>query len=179
MERIRYTPSPHYKWAAALALALGSLSAWIGRNWMPALIPASMFLVSAVLLGFLATRPPIEMDREGLTLGRLRISWTDLVRVDSTGYRAPLILRLVLRDERKVTLVHPGDLESSQDLFSNLKKLASAAMIDGVPAGERLGARRSVKALPSPRYRVLRPEDEAEVERLYQLLKTHKTLDDK
>jgi hypothetical protein len=179
MERICYTPSPHYKWAAALALALGFLSAWIGRSWLPAFIPASLFLVSAVLLGFLATRPPIEIDREGLVIGRLRVSWTDLIRVDSTGYRAPLILRLVVRDEGKITLIYPGDLESSQDLFSNLKGLASAATIDGVPPAERLGARRSVKALPSPRYRVLRPEDEAEVERLYQHLKTHKTLDDK
>ena len=32
---------------------------------------------------------------------------------------------------------------------------------------------------PSPRYRILRPEDEAEVERLYQRLKTVGNLDQK
>ena len=40
------------------------------------------------------------------------------------------------------------------------------------PAGER-------KQPPAPRYRILRPEDEAEVERLYQRLKTVGNLDQK
>ena len=58
------------------------------------------------------------------------------------------------------------------------------ALIDGIPYrqywGEVLasgGDRKSVP--PSPRYRILRPEDEAEVERLYQRLKTVGNLDQK
>ena len=35
------------------------------------------------------------------------------------------------------------------------------------------------KQAPPPRYRILRPEDEAEVERLYQRLKTVGNLDQK
>ena len=48
-------------------------------------------------------------------------------------------------------------------------------MIDGIPYrqywGELLGGGEA-KQLNAPRYRVLRPEDEEEVERLYFLLKT-------
>jgi hypothetical protein len=53
--------------------------------------------------------------------------------------------------------------------------MSTGAMIDGVPHrqywGELLGAADSGE-MAAPRYRVLRPEDEEEVERLYFLLKT-------
>jgi hypothetical protein len=49
-------------------------------------------------------------------------------------------------------------------------------MIDGVPYrqywGEVLAGGTEPKQISAPRYRVLRPEDEEEVERLYFLLKT-------
>ena len=53
--------------------------------------------------------------------------------------------------------------------------MASGALIDGVPYrqywGEILGPNEA-RQLDAPRYRVLRQEDEEEVERLYFLLKT-------
>jgi hypothetical protein len=53
--------------------------------------------------------------------------------------------------------------------------MSTNAMIDGIPYrqywGELLGSNEA-KQLAPPRYRVLRPEDEEEVERLYFLLKT-------
>ena len=57
---------------------------------------------------------------------------------------------------------------------AHVKVLAVAGIMAGAIAtngGER--------KQPAPRYRVLRPEDEAEVERLYQRLKTVGNLDQK
>ena len=57
------------------------------------------------------------------------------------------------------------------------------ALIDGIPYrqywGEMLSSPSERRQLPSPRYRVLRPEDEMEIERLYQRLKTVGHLDPK
>jgi hypothetical protein len=53
--------------------------------------------------------------------------------------------------------------------------MSANAMIDGIPHrqywGEMVGAAEP-RQVAAPRYRVLRPEDEEEVERLYFLLKT-------
>ena len=64
-----------------------------------------------------------------------------------------------------------------------MRRLSRDALIDGIPYrqywGEVLtpGAERAQNQ--APRYRILRPEDEAEVERLYQRLKTVGNLDQK
>ena len=64
-----------------------------------------------------------------------------------------------------------------------LRRLSRDALIDGIPYrqywGEVLTSGVERKQPPAPRYRVLRPEDEAEVERLYQRLKTVGNLDQK
>jgi hypothetical protein len=61
--------------------------------------------------------------------------------------------------------------------------LCRDALIDGIPYrqywGEVLTANSGRKMLPSPRYRLLLPEDEAEVERLYQRLKAVGHIDPK
>ncbi len=75
-------------------------------------------------------------------------------------------------------------MDSCNSLLRHLRRLSRDALIDGVPYrqywGEALapgsGER---KQPPLPRYRILRAEDEAEVERLYQRLKTVGNLDQK
>jgi hypothetical protein len=81
-------------------------------------------------------------------------------------------------------LTYPGDLDSCNSLLRHLRRLSRDALIDGIPYrqywGEVLapgGERKPQSSLP--RYRILRPEDEAEVERLYQRLKTVGNLDQK
>ena len=65
----------------------------------------------------------------------------------------------------------------------NLRRLSRDALIDGIPYrqywGEVLAPANERKQAPLPRYRILRPEDEAEVERLYQRLKAVGNLDQK
>ena len=85
-------------------------------------------------------------------------------------------------DDSHVLLIYPGNLDSCQALLRHLRRASRDALIDGVPYrqywGEMLSSSPDGKAqAPGPRYRLLRSEDEAEVERLYQKLKTVGRLD--
>jgi hypothetical protein len=80
-------------------------------------------------------------------------------------------------------LIYPGDLDSCNSLLRHLRRFSRDALIDGTPYrqywGELLASSGDRKQLQQPRYRLLLPEDEAEVERLYQRLKTVGHLDQK
>ncbi len=179
----RYLPARHYITFGITALALGMFSAWAGMQWMPALIAAGLFVLSSALLLTLALRPTIEVQDAYLSIGKNCIPWMDIRRIDRTGWLSPLIVRLTLYDDTRVTLIYPGDLESCKSLLRTLRRMAHDALIDGIPYrqywGEVLAPAAERKQLSSPRYRLLLPEDEAEVERLYQLLKTVGHLDPK
>jgi hypothetical protein len=107
----------------------------------------------------------------------------DIRRLDRTGWISPLILRLTLYDDSRIILIYPGDLDSCNSLLRHLRRFSTDALIDGIPYrqywGELLAPGAERKQVAPPRYRVLRPEDEAEVERLYQRLKTVGNLDQK
>ena len=57
----RYTPARHYLTFGIVAVGLAGFSAWLGLDWMPAFIPAALFLLSAGLLLALAFRPAVEI----------------------------------------------------------------------------------------------------------------------
>jgi len=120
-------------------------------------------------------------------MGRRIVPWMDIRRLDRTGWISPLIVRVTLFDDSRLLLIYPGDLDSCNSLLRHLRRLSRDALIDGIPyrqywgevlanGNERKQAQAQVQA---PRYRILRPEDEAEVERLYQRLKTVGNLDQK
>jgi hypothetical protein len=177
----RYSPSRHYLHAGLAALGFGVFSAWCGWTWTPAYLAATLFLVSAGLLLYLALRPPIEIHDTHLRIGRRNVRWGDIRRLDRTGWLSPLIVHVTLFDNHRLLLVYPGDLDSANSLLRHLRRHAREALIDGIPHrqfwGEALQAAPERPQLPAPRVRLLRPEDEAEVERLYQRLKTVRHLD--
>jgi hypothetical protein len=111
------------------------------------------------------------------------IPWMDIRRVDRTGWISPLILRITLFDDSRLFMIYPGDLDTCNALLRQFRRLSRDALIDGIPYrqywGEVLADSAEKPAAMSPRYRILRPEDEAEVERLYQRLKTVGNLDQK
>jgi hypothetical protein len=104
-----------------------------------------------------------------------------VARVDRTGWISPLIVNLTLVNEEKILIVFPGDLDSSNSLLRHLRRNAREALIDGIPHrqfwGDALPPAEAPKQLTAPKVQLLRSEDEAEVERLYQLLKTVGHLD--
>jgi energy-coupling factor transporter transmembrane protein EcfT len=184
----RYLPARHYRWfgiaAIVLSLVLGAFARWLGWSWVLTSIPSGLLLVTAALSLWLAFLPAIEVQESHLTIGQRRIPWMDIRRLDRTGWISPLILRLTLYDDSRFLLMYPGDLDSCNTLLRHLRRFSTDALIDGIPYrqywGEVLSPGPERKPIaPPPRYRVLRPEDEAEVERLYQRLKTVGNLDQK
>jgi hypothetical protein len=134
-----------------------------------------------VTLYYLGTRPAIEVGESYLSIGKETIRWGEVERIDSTAWTSPLVLQLVLRDGRLVRLIYPGDVESASRLIRQIRRLAREAVIDGVPYrqywGEVVPFRAEAHKLAVPRIRLMRPEDEADVERLYQRLKSVGHLD--
>jgi hypothetical protein len=179
----RYLPARHYLPFGIAAVVLSVFSGWLGLSWTPAFIPAVLFAASSLLLIVLAFRPAIEVHENYLAIGKRTVAWSDIRRVDRTGWVSPLVLLLTLFDDTRLVLIYPGDLDSCNSLLRHICRLSRAALIDGVPCqrqpGEAPAPAPDRSKAPAPRYRLLRPEDEAEVERLYQRLKTVGNLDQK
>jgi hypothetical protein len=177
----RYRPARQYLPASLVAAGLAMFSTWCGLYWPLAFMPAGVFVLFSVTLYYLATRPAIEIGESYLSIGKETIRWGEVERIDSTVWTSPLVLQLGLRDGRSVRLIYPGDIESASRLIRQIRRLAREAVIDGVPYrqywGEVVPFRADAQKLPVPRYRLMRPEDEAEIERLYQRLKSVGNLD--
>jgi hypothetical protein len=179
----RYLPARHYLWLGISAVVLAVFSGWLGAEFRLAFIPAALALLTAAVLFWMAFRPAVEIHEGYVAIGKRIVPWMDIRRLDRTGWISPLLVRITLFDDSRVVLLYSGDLDACNSLLRHLRRLSRDALIDGVPYrqywGEVLasGAERK-QALP-PRYRILRPEDEAEVERLYQRLKTVGNLDQK
>jgi len=162
---------------------LAGFSGWWSTHWAPAIIPAVLFVFSAGVVLFLAFRPSIELREQHLRIGSRRILWADIRRLDRTGWISPLVVHITLEDGSRVLLFYPGDLDSSNSLLRGLRRAARGALIDGVPYRQFWNEPSTPVAeatpLPAPKHHLLLPEDEADVERLFQRLKTVGHLDPK
>jgi hypothetical protein len=182
----RYPPAQHYIWFGIGASVLTAGFTWVAFNyhWFLVFVPSALAALTAALLFAMAFRPAIETHESYLSIGKRIIPWMDIRRLDRTGWISPLIVRVTLFDDSRLVLIYPGDLDACNNLLRHLRRYSRDALIDGVPYrqywGEVLatGGERK-QPPPPPRYRILRPEDEAEVERLYQRLKTVGNLDQK
>jgi hypothetical protein len=179
----RYLPARHYLGFGIAGVVLAAGSGWVGWNYTLAFIPAGLFLLTSVFLFVMAFRPAVEVHEGFLAIGKKILPWMDIRRLDRTGWISPLIVRITLFNDERFLLVYPGDLDSCNSLLRHLRRLSRDALIDGIPYrqywGEILASGGERKQVTAPRYRILRPEDEAEVERLYQRLKTVGNLDQK
>jgi len=187
----RYRPSRRYYLLLLLAVGGAALSAWSGVRWPAAWLAAGGFGISAAALLALLLRPLVEIHESHLKLGRRSIAWQDVRRLDRTGWNAPLVLRLTLAGEtgpERLTLIYPGDLDACASLLRHLRRYSREALLDGVPYPQFWGeisaqqppaqkGKTPHSTIPPARYRVLRPEDEEEVERMFQRLKSVGRLD--
>jgi hypothetical protein len=152
-------------------------------RWTPAFIPAALFVVSAAFVLFIAFQPPIEVYEGYLKIRKRKLAWNQIRRLDRTGWISPLVLHITLLDNERFLLIYPGDLDSAAGLLRHLRRYSREALIDGVPYkqfwGEAISPAPERRALPSPKYQLLRPEDEAEVELMFQRLKTVGHIDPK
>ncbi len=179
----RYRPARQHLPASLVAAGLALFSAWCGMRWHYAFIPAAVFVLLSILLYYLGTRPPIEVGESYLSIGSDTVRWSEVERVDSTIWTSPLVVELGLKGDRRMRLIYPGDVESAGRLLRQVRRLARNALIDGVAYreywGEVLPLRPDSQSLTAPKFRLLRPEDEADVERLYTRLKSVGHLDPK
>lgn len=186
----RYLPSTTYLQAAAVALLFAAISGYIGLSSPVAYVPAGMLLLSSVCLFYLYRRPAIEIHPTHLVIGDSRVSWNQIRVLDHGGWVAPLVVRIGLQDKTVLRVIYPGDLESATMLLRELRRHADASMIDGVPHREywRMEdelerddkrVRRSAIVGDKPKYPLLSPGEEDEIERLYHRLKTVGHLDSK
>jgi hypothetical protein len=205
----RYRPSRRYLLLLLFAALGAVLSVWSGLQWPVVWIAAVGFAISGAAVLALVLRPSIEIHESHLQVGRRSIPWRAIRRLDRTGWNAPLVMRLtILRAmretprqtlrkgartvagtgvfEENLTLIYPGDLDSSTSLLRHLRRYSKEALLDGVPYAQYWGepstqAAQAVHApqaiqTPQPpstpvRYPLLRPEDEDEVEQMFQRLK--------
>jgi len=163
----------------SVALILGAMSGWVGYQWLPAVVPASLFICTALLLFWLNFRPAIEVTDRELTIGKRVIPWSSIIKIQTTGWLTPLVLRLTMEGGGKALLIYPGDLESSSRLREIVTSCAPHALLDGQPQRKRQAiiAVRDSKNERLERYPLLTLEDEAEVERMVQRLREVGNLD--
>jgi hypothetical protein len=183
----RYSPSRRYALFALAALLAVIPSAWASTHWGMAWIAAAvLFGVTAGLTLLLALRPRIEIFENCIIIGGRRIFWAEIHRVDrisvgsSEPWTAPLLLRLTIAGGEEVMIFHPGDVDSCVSLLRHIYRNARAALLDGVNYSEFWGeaAPPSPTRMALPRPRLLLAEDEEEVERMFQQLRTAGRLDD-
>ena len=177
----RYRISTFYLWAGFISVGLGGLSGWLALNWPLAWIATALFLATGGLVLFLASRPPIEIYESHIKIGQLAIPWRHVRRLDRSA-NTPLMVRLTLSDKTRIFVVYPGDRNSSSALLRQLRRHAHEALIDGVPYRQFWGESTAAAALARKQaevnhYPVLLPDEEAEVERMFQRLKTVGHLD--
>jgi hypothetical protein len=104
------------------------------------------------------------------------------------------VVRIGLQDKTQLQVIYPGDLESATMLLRELRRHADSAMLDGVPhrdywrLEEELHAEAEKSERPSrrssligdkPKYPLLSPGEEDEIERMFQRLKSVGHLDTK
>lgn len=171
----RYIPSRRYASLTLVALSGAGLSAWIGQHWAPSWIAAGLFIASAIAMAIVAFRPAIEIHETHLAIGRRLLPWTEIRRVDQTGWTAPLAVHLTLLSGERMVLFYPGDLDACGSLLRHIRRYSRSALLDGVPYRQFWGeppvavkaARETVQKYP-----VLPPEEEEEIERMLQRLRT-------
>ena len=194
----RYRPSRRYLLFAVLAICGTAFCAWTALRWPATWTAAALFGATAVALLALVSRPAIEIHETHLQLGRRVIFWREIHRLDQTGWIAPLAVNLTLSNDRRVLLLYAGDVESSTSLLRHLRRYSRNALLDGIPYRQAWGepgradagkaesekrpeaaktpepAPRRPAAIPRP---LLRPEEEEEIEKMFQRLKSVGRLD--
>jgi len=185
----RFKSSRVYLSLTLFAVGGAAFSAWNALRWAPSWIAAALFAISALALAVVTFRPVIEIFETHLAIGPRTIAWRDIRQVDQTGWNTPLVVVLTMYDRQRIHLIYPGDLDSSNSLLRHLRRFSREALLDGIPYREFWGELAAVarsseparKSVPESsdtdtsaplRYPVLRSEDEEEVERLFQRLKS-------
>ena len=185
-----FLPSRQYARVGWAALAGSLVCVLCGFGAPLAFVPALLCALTAAAIFWLAARPPIRLGETQFNIGERSIAWREVrevnrSRFNHSGFVSPLILHLKLTNARHKFLVYPGDPERVERLLKVLRKHSHLATFDGVPyrdywmwsdpQGEE--ERPALPPAAPPPVHLFSPEDEEEIERLYQKLKAVGRLD--
>jgi hypothetical protein len=173
-----FRASRRYLLLALVAAAGAMLSVEGGLHWNAFWwISAAGFTITGAAILVLLSRPSIHIEDSHLRVGRRAIPWSEIRRLDQTGWNAPLAVHLTLDSGERLLLLYPGDVDSAAGLLRHLRRYCRHALLDGVPYRQFWGELPNPSGAQLGRYPLLRPEDEEEVERMFQRLKAAGRLD--
>ncbi len=177
-----YQPSRLYARVGWVALAGSAACVLCGLRAPLAFIPALLCALTAGALCWLSTRPAIRIGETQFNIGERAIAWREVREINSSRFVSPLILKIKLTNARRKLLIFPGEPERIARLMYQLRRNSHLALFDGVAYRDYwtwtslAGLHGETQNMEQP-VRMLSSDDEDEIERLYQKLKTVGRLD--
>lgn len=177
-----FVPSRLYSRVGWAALAGSVVCVLCGLRAPLAFVPGVLCAGTAAALFWLAARPPVRIGDTQFNIGERAIAWREVREINTSRFVSPLILNLQLTNARHKILIYPGEPERIEKLLFQLRKNSQFATFDGVAYRDYWtwlsmnGPRSETPVLDQP-VRMLSPEEEDEIERMYQKLKSVGRLD--
>jgi len=172
-----YPAARNLLWVGLGGLVLAAASVFVSMSWPMAWIATGFLTGSALVSILFGVIPPIEINETHLVQLNRRILWSSVYQVERLLW-TPLVVRLTLSSRSEVLVVYSGNESSRAALLHDIQRMSQSAVIEGLPYREFWGSDSlppedsgSHSSRPT-RYPLLLAEDEAEVERLFQQLKT-------
>ena len=176
-----YQPARLYvRWGWA-AFASSIVCAIWGLEFRLAFIPAAISGIAAGVMFWLGSRPSIRISATQFNVGERAIAWREVREINS-GIGSPLLIRIKLTNARQKLVVFPGSTERIARLMYQLRRHSYLATFDGVAYRDfwtwstLSDSTQGQPVLKQP-VRMLSAEDEDEIERMFQKLKTVGRLD--
>ncbi|MBV8072009.1 MAG: hypothetical protein JO270_19025 [Acidobacteriaceae bacterium] len=177
-----FVPSRLYSRVGWAALAGSVVCVLCGLRAPLAFIPGVLCAGTAAALFWLAARPAVRIGDTQFNIGERAIAWREVREVNTSRFLSPLVVKIQLTNARRRVLIYPGEPERIEKLLFQLRKNSQFATFDGVAYRDYWtwlsmnGSRSETPVLEQP-VRMLSPEEEDEIERMYQKLKTVGRLD--
>lgn len=177
-----FLPSRLYARVGWAALAGSLVCVLCGFRAPLAFIPGVLCAITSAGLFWLAAQPAIEVTEEQFQIGDRVIAWREVREVNRSRFLSPLVIKLKLTNSRRKILVFPGEPDRIERLMFLLRRHSQLATFDGVAYRDYWtwlslsGGQGDTSTLDQP-VRMLSPDDEDEIERLYQKLKSVGRLD--
>jgi len=178
----RYEAPRNYVWTGLAALAFTSFSAWVALAWPWAWVATALLFLSSGIAFALGVLPDVEIHEGHLRVNNHRIPWNQIARLDALA-AFPLVVRITFMNKRGMVLVYAGDGDARRSLLRNIRRYSREALIDGAPWrtfwNEQAPSAAAPRKIQNPpqRYPLLLADDEADVERMFQQLKSVGHLD--
>ena len=172
-----FLPSRLYSRVGWAALAGSLVCVLCGFRAPLAFIPGVLCALTSAGLFWVAARPAIQVSEDQFTIGDRAIAWREVREVNRSRFLSPLVIKLKLTNSRRRVLIFPGEPERIERLMFQLRKNSQFATFDGVAYRDYWtwvglsGARGDASTLDQP-VRMLSTDDEEEIDRLYQKLKS-------